>query len=449
MLAQRVLWGSGTITSAVMAYLAFAQVQNQLARWSFGIIFGLLFIVSMVRFPWGQNDDGSPRSLLSLAVSGQNNATVATGGDSSPVTGNVLATGGSTVHQHGLTVDQIDRLQQHVDGQVAGEVERFVSRQLESIRADFVRFTGDANAQAMATAHQLLTTFVEQLAARAPENIDSIRTPSMQQAILNATTSAAVADDEQLTETLVGILVDKSGEGPRSFKGVVLTEALEVAGKLTSDQVNLLTALVMLTRTLSHGLDTVDQVLAELDLRCQPLYGKLPTSNNALQYAVYTGVGNEGIAPQAMANHIVKTYDAVFTQGFTVEQLPEGLKPVSANLPHVDARIRVDNGDQPRLRFPTASSQSLDRLKDMNELNEPYLTHIAAMKDLIDGNPLPPEKFTSLAETEKPGLARFLADLDQIGAANFRLTSVGVGIGQANWRRLDPTAAPDVDIYFT
>ena len=49
MLAQRLLWGGGTITSLVMSYLAWAQVEDQLAKWSFGIIFGLLLVASINR----------------------------------------------------------------------------------------------------------------------------------------------------------------------------------------------------------------------------------------------------------------------------------------------------------------------------------------------------------------------------------------------------------------
>lgn len=363
------------------------------------------------------------------------------GGDSST---NLQA--GRDIEYHGLTVSQLDELKRHVDDQVAGEVELFVNRQLETIRADFVRFTGEAHAQAMASAQQLVTTFVEQLTARAPGNINSVRTPSMQQAILNATTSAAVADDDELTETLVGILVDKSGEGPRSFKGVVLNEALEVAGKLTSDQVSLLTALVMLTRTVTHGPDTVDSLLTLLDQRCRPLYDKLPKNKAAVQYAAYTGVGTEGIVSQPLVNHIANAYDAVFTKGFTGDQLPDGLQHLATSLPPADPGLVEDADGQARFRLPISSSQSLDRLKKLGELNEPYLTHIDQFKQLIKNSKLPQDRVMSLIEAEQPELANFLREIDDLDASTFRLTSVGIAIGQANWRRIDPEA-PDVDIY--
>jgi hypothetical protein len=267
----------------------------------------------------------------------------------------------------------------------------------------------------------------------------------MQQSIIYAQTSAAVADDEDLTRTLVDILVVKSGADPRSFKGVVLNEALHVAGKLTADQVNLLTALVMLSRTIIHSADTVDSVLITLDSRCRPLYRKIPTSNNALQYMSYTGVGDiERLSAGTMATNIINTYDSVFTNGFSEDELPEGLKTVSANLPRVDERVVVDAA---RLRFPVASAQSLDRLADGGVLNQPYLTHVEAMKSIIVNRHSPVDKFMEVVESDKPDLAKFLRDLDKIGASTFMLSSVGVALGQANWRRLQPETAPDVDIY--
>ncbi len=358
---------------------------------------------------------------------------------------------GRDIIYNGISPEQFGELNKYIDGQVAGEVERVVDRQLESIRADFVKFTGESNAQAMAAAGHMLKALLEQLAIRAPQNIGAFKTVDMQQAVLNAATSAAVVADDELTDTLVDILVDKSGAEPRSFKGVVLTEALEVAGKLTAEQVNLLTALVMITRTVSHGMSSVDSLLEGLDSRCRPLYGKIPTTNSAIQYMAYTGVGDiersQGMlmGQVSIANTIVRSYDAVLTIGFLAEDLSEELSEMGATLPHVDARV----GDADRLRVPVASSQTLDRMARDNKLQEPFLTHIEALKKLMVDNVMSVEKFMELLDSMKPELAQFLRDLDAIGAQTFMLSSVGIAIGQANWRRLEPDGAPKVDIYLT
>lgn len=351
------------------------------------------------------------------------------------------------VHHHGLTVEQVGELKKYIDGEVVGEVERFVNQQLAILRSDFEKYTGQAHAQALALGHQLLTGFVEQLAAKAPQNIESIKTPAMQQAILNAQTSAAVAGDEELTQTLVDILIDKSGAEPRSFKGVVLTEALQVAGKLTADQVNLLTALVMLSETISHGWNTIELVLDGINARCQPLYGKIPTSASALQYMAYTGVGAIErshaviMGPTSIYDTINGTYDSVFTNGFPVEDLPDELQSLSTSLIQVDERV----GDINRVRFPFASSQVLNNVPAF--LSEPFLAHKDTLTKLITANRSPVTKLREIVSADKPELAQFLSDLDAIGASSFMLSSVGTAVGQANWRRILPEDAPDVDIY--
>jgi hypothetical protein len=361
-----------------------------------------------------------------------------TGGD-----GTTNNQAGGDIIYTGLSVEQLTEIKKHVSDEVALQVEHQISARMEAVQGEFVKYTGEANAHAMATAQHLLSTFVEQLATKAPQNIDSIKSVAMQQSILNAQTSAAVADDDQLTETLVDILIDKSDAEPRSFKGVVLNEALAVAGKLTADQVDLLTALVIITNTVLHDLNTLDLLIDGLDKRCRPLYGKIPESDKALQYMGYTGVGDPGMLVQDIFGGIARTYNGVLTQGFTVDQLPEGLQPRFESLPEVDARIATAPG---RRRFPIASSQTLDLYPHQVPRDPLFVGGIAAIKSLIEQSVCPPEKFRAACPTE---LAQFLETLDRIDASSFRLSSVGIAIGQANWRRLQPELAPKVDIYLS
>lgn len=454
MLEKRLGWGGSAIISAITVYLAWAQVADHLAKWSLGLIGGLLFIASMVMFPWHGRDDQSPKSLaniISTRVRGRSNASLVSG-EHSTLSGNVQHTGtGNVTVNQGLTTGQLDELKRHLDDTAAAEVERYVDLRMEAFRNEVVNYTGQAYTQAMALGQHLLAEFVERLAEKAPQNIDSLKSVAMQQAILNAQTSAAVADDEELTQTLVDILIDKSGAEPRGFKGVVLSEALQVAGKLTADQVNFLTAMVILTRTIVHNLDTAEGVFQILDDRCRPLYGKIPSTYAALRYMSYTGVGNiEGasllMGVPKIASNVIKTYDSVFTNGFSIDELPEELKPIVGQRGIVPVDPRYEAGDD-RYRFRATSAQTLDMLKRDGGLNEPFRTHLDEMKKLINNRRLPVEKFMTVVEADKPELAQFIHDLDKVGAATFTLSTVGVAVGQANWRRLQPQTAPAVDIY--
>lgn len=451
MLEKRLTWLGTSAITAVVVFLAWKQVAGGLPQWSLYGVLGVVAVGSLLAFPYTKNEDGSPRRVFRVLTRGRRNASFVSG-DHSKVTSNIQHTGRGNVTLHqGLTTEQLGELKKHVDDTVAGEVVRYVDLRMEVFQNTADKYTGQAYDQAMALGQQLITGFVEQLAARAPQNIESLRTVAMQQAILNAQTSAAIAGDEELTETLVDILIDKSGAEPRGFKGVVLTEALQVAGKLTTDQVNLLTALVIITRTITHNLDTAELVLQHLDELCRPLYGKIPTTNAALQYMSYTGVGDIERATiltglPAIARNIIQAYDGVFTTGFNIEELPEEIKPHTAALAAVDKRYEA--GDD-RYRFKIASSQSLDKMVQEGRLNEPFLTHVDAMKRLITQRHLTSDKFMGILENDKPEFAQFIKDLDKISAATFMLSTVGIAIGQANWRRLQPDSAPAFDIYLT
>jgi hypothetical protein len=64
------------------------------------VIGAVFLIASVAMFPWGRNDDGSPKSLgrsISTRVRGRSNASLASGGDNSPNTGNVVTTGKGNV----------------------------------------------------------------------------------------------------------------------------------------------------------------------------------------------------------------------------------------------------------------------------------------------------------------------------------------------------------------
>jgi hypothetical protein len=324
---------------------------------------------------------------------------------------------------------------------------------MEVFKDDFARLQGQAYDQALRLAQELLTQFVEQLATNAPENLPSIQTVPMQQAILNAQKSAAVVGDDELTATLVDILVDKSGTEPRSFKGVVLTEALEVAGKLTADQVNLLTALVMIDQTISHSWFDDVRVFESLDALCQPLYGKIPTISSALNYMSYTGVGSIEtmelimIGTNSLLNKISQKYNAVFTTGFELTDLSAELRSVCEEVKDAE-NILVPLPDKygaGRYRFRLASASTVDRY--IPDDGHPLSPHKEEMKNLITKNQLPVPRFREILSAEKPDVLKFLEDLDSVSAGSFRLSTVGIAIGQANWRRLQPQSAPDVDMY--
>ncbi|MCZ4550099.1 LPO_1073/Vpar_1526 family protein [Gordonia rubripertincta] len=332
------------------------------------------------------------------------------------------------------------------------EVKGYLDRKtMEIFERRFIEMQGEAQDKALQTAHDLTASLLQRLANTDPALLSAMQTPSMQYAIYNAQKSAAIADDEQLTETLLDILIDKASAAPRSFKDVVLAEALDVASKLTSDQIDTLSGILMLTRTVSYGTRTLDEVIAKLVERCSPFFEKIATNSSVLQYLSYTGVGVNNGFGFTVIDKVAETYDGAFTRGFTKSELPEGLHEllgtdviVEIGAPESDPN--ADNPTEPevRYRFAIATTQYIER--QFIETS-PAFGHREDIAKLVGSHRLNTDEVRQILSSKCPDFLKYIDELDQLGAGSFDLSSVGVAIAQANWRRLQPSTAPDIDIY--
>lgn len=332
------------------------------------------------------------------------------------------------VHQ-GMSLEQLDEVKSYIDNQMT-----------KQFRENFISLTGQAQVDAEQRARDLLEEFIDRLASEAPENITTVNSVSMQNAIYNAQKTAAITGDTDLADTLVDILVDKSGTEPQSFKGVVLSEALEVAGKLTTDQINALTVIVMLSRTLKFGWRSPELAVDGFAYQCEPFYNLIPKNNSAFQYMAYTGVGATTFGNSYYAQ-LAKSYNGSFSKGFTKSQIPESLYPFLESDCFV---LSHEDGDNSVYKPGVATSQSLE---DQLNMQHPIAEFATDYRTLIEGYQLEDSEVESFIRSRNSELAEFIDRLQGLGANAFVLSTVGIAIGQANWRRVQPSTAPDIDIY--
>ena len=225
MLAQRLLWGGGTITSAVMTYLAFAQVEDQLARWSFGLVFGLLFIASMMMFPWGQTEDGSPRRPMNFVVRGHHNPAIMVSTFDAPVTSSVV-TGGSGNRVRitlgtPVTVSEIRQI---------------------SIDASRAEVLPAARAAASQTAITVIEQRCNELTDRIIDLVNQTNTdlfarwddPRFLAALTSAQRCYAESGNKNQAEILAQLVAKLAQEPAMSTRELLLRQAMDCASKLSS-----------------------------------------------------------------------------------------------------------------------------------------------------------------------------------------------------------------------
>ena len=278
MLGQRLTWGGTAIVSALMIYLAWAQIADHLAKWSFGVIGGLLFIASMIMFPWGRKDDGSPRRLINVNVRGRNNPTF-TAGDSSTNTANVLNTGAGTVNVNGLQVTLTELRQLAIDAGHAEVLPAARAVASETAKAEierrFVVITDKVLGRINGTDPGLFVRWAD---------------PRFLAVLTSAQRSYAETGDEDLGDLLANLVASIAAQPIRSRREIILRQAIDVAPRLTTAHINALTVNMYLGNyQLTQPLDT-DALIGAFDTLLSPYYGRLPTSALDYQYMSSTGV---------------------------------------------------------------------------------------------------------------------------------------------------------------
>ncbi|WP_440713984.1 LPO_1073/Vpar_1526 family protein [Gordonia sp. FQ] len=463
---KRLAWLGTLLVAEVGVWLAWLQVADHLPQWSQWLAFAGVALGFLLGFPLSEDEDGHTTRLYKVRLHGKKNALI---GNSSSA--NVQNTGSGNVNIHnGLDPAQLISLNDHLDEEVALQVQVYVDRRMEAFNSDLRRYTGEAHDTALELGRSLMSDFVSKLASDAPQNIQSLRRADMQGALLAAQKGAAIGDNGDLSEVLVTMLIEKSATEARSLKGIVLNEAIDAAAKLTIEQIDLLTAALILRRTIFSEILDVDTLF-------RVLAGHLPDIRNCpdsatLPHLSYVGVATidptRDISPHSgihadIADILAERYDGILTNGFTREEFgnktrnpfqsweatfelmkyQRSIEVISAKDDGTDVyRMRVASSDDLESRFYFGDDIGMD--PDDN----PYWPMKQGFQDLLRSCRMSSKTVLRKIRATDPELQLKLGRLEQCNIAALNLTPVGVALAQANWHRLDPASALPLDHYF-
>ena len=107
---------------------------------------------------------------------------------------------------------------------------------LDVFKANALELAGIARDLFESRGREFVDRYLEELQRRRPEAISALQDPDMQYALFTAQRDSARAGDQDLSDLLVDILVDRAAEEPRNLKRIVLDEALTTAPKLTTQE---------------------------------------------------------------------------------------------------------------------------------------------------------------------------------------------------------------------
>ncbi|MCX5043601.1 hypothetical protein OG921_10535 [Aldersonia sp. NBC_00410] len=299
--------------------------------------------------------------------------------------------------------------------------------------------------RAMAEVRDRINEFTDLLLTKLftspPENVEEFDTPRMLAATYKAQKQYAESGDRELAEILADILVAMSGAESRSLEDIILNQAVEVAGKLTPNQINGVATIVsLLLIDLKEYPSTVTALFDFVDELVKPYYGHIPVKSAEYRYMSALGVISELPSPLDPFEMLTAHNPGLFVKGFTLDSLPAELK-IYTMPPHDGGEYFEEHPDHPkffRVKLPIV--RLIRERQRANRLDSPPYTFL---EQFVTRYALGSRQIRTLCHRHKPELATFLDTLANSRAVDFRPSSVGIAIGHAAMRRRLPSISLD------
>jgi len=306
---------------------------------------------------------------------------------------------------------------------------------LDVFKQNFHQLVGVAKETAAQRAEEITDNFLKTLQERNPEGIRSAEDPDFQYALFTAQREYARAGDTDLADILVDILVERSKESARSLQSIVLNESLNVAPKLTSDQMTVLSLVFTLRYTKYLKMNSTQALKDYIRTRIAPFINDLPNKESAYQHLEFVGCCNIQVTQISVENIFNRNYPVLFSNGFTLEALKEKIGdsqyPGELVIPcmHDSKMFQINAIDEEVFRKLAADrSVSDDITNKFLELHQKSMMNQTKIKEYL-------ESLDSV-------MPDFLKRWDDSSLKHITLTSVGIAIGHANVRRVTGEGAP-------
>ncbi|MGS0724994.1 LPO_1073/Vpar_1526 family protein [Shewanella sp. 0m-11] len=296
-------------------------------------------------------------------------------------------------------------------------------------KANFIVLKQEAAAIAQERAAEVTDKVIAKLNERSPESINEFETPALQDALFTVQKQYAISGDEDLGDLLVDILVDRAAAPKRNMVQIVLDESLGIAPKLTLEQFDSLTLNFLLISTRRLDVRTYEDLLSHFKRRICPFIENLSEMHSDYTHAEYLGCGHVRAGSYGqLEERLRETYKAFFSNGFTKEELKEKIGE-GMNL---QGLIIQCFHDKDRLQIGVLDDEVLDGIASKNNLDNEVKQKL---KQLFESSTKPANEVKSMLIGAIPESEKVFKIWGTSPFNKFELTSVGIAIAHANYRR--------------
>ncbi|MFF0500856.1 LPO_1073/Vpar_1526 family protein [Nocardia aobensis] len=304
------------------------------------------------------------------------------------------------------------------------EVERLCK---DLVKAEFDRYSLEARETIDARVQEFSENFLFEMNARDSARLETLKEPFMQRALRSAEIEFATTGNIDLGAVLVDILFELAGKNERDIESISLTEAIYVAPKLTSQQLDVLTVLLLI-KYLTFNYPSVGKMYEGLRANLRPFVSNLPKGALDFRHMQAVGVGWMGLTKRDPVQILNEKYLGLFTRGFELDELDE-------SFPGRDGFLVKALRDQSKWQMPMISPEFI---KDMIPPESPLYAYRDAIEKSMKLHQLPIEEIRSEVASDVPEFLNVIDAWDASEIGEFELTSVGIMIASAHFRSRVP-----------
>ncbi len=300
---------------------------------------------------------------------------------------------------------------------------------LDVYKANFLELSKEAAELAITRAEELTDHFLEELRVKKPDYLYSASNPAMQMAIFNAQKEYARTGDKNLEDLLVDILVERATESERNIHQIVLDESLQIAPKLTKEQLDALTVSFLITKTRNNKLINFDYLKGFLQSHLAPFVKTLSTDSSCYAHLEYAGCGSVMHlgSLQPLENVLLHCYPGLFCKGFDKNELEKTVGTFDS----LNGVIIPCLHDKSKFQ---ASGMDNDRISEICEIAGIEEGVCEKLKGIQSKYRMSDKEVKIFICSITPDLNHLFNVWNDSELSKFHLTTVGIALAHANFR---------------
>lgn len=299
---------------------------------------------------------------------------------------------------------------------------------LDVYESNFYRFTGIAHETSEQRAKEITDQIIKEFAERNPEGLKAAENPDFLYSLFQVQKEYAKCGDKELGDILVDILIDRSKEDQRSLRQIVLNEALTVAPKLGSIQLDLLACCFTSGYTKSLLIRNIEDFQKHIETEILIFTDALEDTGANWAHLEYTGCCAIRTGSRNLNSIFLNIYKGLFCKGFTKDHVAE----LIAQNKNVSSILRPCLHDDSLLQLNAIDDDVAKSSCEKLNLTENEVTQLLTLNNQ---HLMSKDEVEIFIKSNCPGYERFLQAAKASRFFNVELTSVGIAIAHAHLRK--------------